>query len=212
MNDQQLREAIIETVLSFQERSLSVGTSGNASVRNKEGFLITPTGIAYNDLTADQIVAMTLSGDVIKGDCKPSSEWHFHLGIYQARPEVNAIVHVHSPYATGLACNQKSIPAFHYMIARAGGNSIQCAEYATFGSEALSSNAVAALEDRMACLLANHGQISLGENLIQALSMAEEVEELAKQYCLALQFGEPILLDDVEMKINLEKFKTYGKQ
>lgn len=212
MNDQPLREAIIETVLSFQTNGLSVGTSGNASVRSGDGFLITPTGVVYDDLTTEKIVAMNMSGGVIKGDYKPSSEWHFHSGIYQARPEVNAIVHVHSPYATGLACNQKPIPAFHYMVARAGGDSIRCAEYATFGSEALSINAVSALEGRSACLLANHGQIALGKNLSQALSLAEEVEELAKQYSIALQFGTPVLLNKKEMKINLDKFKNYGKQ
>ncbi len=212
MNDQRLRGSIITTALSFQSKGLSVGTSGNASVRNDEGFLITPTGVVYDDLTADKIVAMNMSGEVIGGEFKASSEWHFHLGIYQSRPDVNAIVHVHSSYATGLACNRTAIPAFHYMVARAGGDSIRCADYATFGSEDLSDNAVAALDGRMACLLANHGQVSLGEDLAQALSLAEEVEELAKQYCLALQFGSPVLLDEKEMQTNLDKFRDYGKQ
>ncbi len=212
MNEINLRKEIIETAIAFNTSGLSVGTSGNLSARTLQGFLITPTGIPYIQLKEADIVEMDLKGNIIHGDLKPSSEWHFHQGIYQAREEINAIVHVHSDYATGIACTRQDIPAFHYMVAKAGGNSIRCAEYATFGSEALSENAVKALEDRRACLLANHGMIILGEDLDSAYKLAKEVENLAKQYCISKQLGEVVLLDDDEMDLNLKKFKTYGKQ
>jgi len=212
MNPSKLRKKIIETAIAFNTSGLSVGTSGNLSVRTSQGFLITPTGIPYLQLKEADIVEMDLQGNVIQGNLKPSSEWHFHRDIYQAREEINAIVHVHSDYATAIACTRVDIPAFHYMVARAGGDSIRCAEYATFGTEALSQNAVKALEGRNACLLANHGMVVLGENIDSAYQLAEEVENLAKQYCISKQLGEVVLLDDEEMNKNLEKFKTYGKQ
>ena len=207
-----LSSQIIDVVLKFNSLGLSVGSSGNASTRTEKGFYITPTGMKYHELTNHDIVECDYTGNVLQGNRKPSSEWRFHSGIYLSRPDVNAIVHVHSPYATALACNRKSIPAFHYMVARAGGDSVRCAKYATFGTDELSENAISALENRKACLLANHGQIALGEDLTQALDMAIEIEELAKQYNLALQSGDPVLLDEQEIKLNLEKFKTYGKQ
>ena len=212
MKPSKLRKQIIETAIAFNTSGLSVGTSGNLSVRTPQGYFITPTGIPYIQLKEADIAEMDLKGNIIHGDLKPSSEWHFHQGIYQAREEINAIVHVHSDYATGIACTRQDIPAFHYMVAKAGGNSIRCAEYATFGSEALSENAVKALEDRRACLLANHGMIILGEDLDSAYKLAKEVENLAKQYCISKQLGEVVLLDDDEMDLNLKKFKTYGKQ
>ena len=207
-----LSSQIIDVVLKFNSLGLTVGSSGNASTRTEKGFYITPTGMKYHELMKHDIVECDYTGNVIQGNRKPSSEWRFHSGIYLSRPDVNAIVHVHSPYATALACNRKSIPAFHYMVARAGGDSVRCAKYATFGTDELSENAISALENRKACLLANHGQIALGEDLTQALDMAMEIEELAKQYSLALQSGDPVLLDEQEIKLNLEKFKTYGKQ
>ncbi len=212
MNSSKLRKQIIETAIAFNTSGLSVGTSGNLSARTSQGYLITPTGIPYHQLKEADIVEMDLQGNVIQGDLKPSSEWHFHQDIYLEREEVNAIVHVHSDFATGLACTGQDIPAFHYMVARAGGNSIRCAEYATFGSEALSKNAVMALQGRDACLLANHGTIALGMSIDSAYKLAEEVENLARQYCISKQHGDVVLLNDDEMKINLEKFKTYGKQ
>ena len=212
MNDKKLRQRIIETAKQSNVSGLSYGTSGNLSARTLQGYLITPTGIPYQQLNEADIVKMDLQGNVVESDLKPSSEWHFHQDIYLAREEVNAIVHVHSAYATGLACTRQDIPAFHYMVARAGGDSIRCAEYATFGTEALSQNVVKALQGRNACLLANHGMIALGENIESAYKLAEEVENIAKQYCISKQFGEVVLLDDDEMKINLEKFKTYGKR
>lgn len=207
-----LREEILETVLAFNSTGLSCGKSGNVSVLTEGGFLITPTGIAYDEMLARDIVELDTEGMIIKGRLQPSSEWHIHRDIYVSRVEVNAIVHVHSPYATAIACTRQDIPAFHYMVAVAGGDSIRCAEYATFGTEALSKNAIAALKGRYACLLANHGMITLGEDIQSAFNLALQVEDLAKQYWLSSQFGEPVILDEEEMRINLEKFKTYGKQ
>ena len=207
-----LKQQLIDTVLAFHGKGLSAGTSGNASVRAGSGFLITPTGVAYESLQADSLVTLDLDGQLIEGDLKPSSEWRFHRAIYASRPEVSAVVHVHSPYATGIACTRKGIPAFHYMIALAGGDCIRCAAYATFGTEELSGNALAALQDRKACLLANHGQIAVGGDLQQALELAEAVENLARQYWISTLFGEPELLDADEMRVNLEKFRHYGEQ
>ena len=207
-----LRDEIVATVRQFNRSGLSFGRSGNVSTRTTLGFLITPSGIAYEDLKPEDLNEMDMAGNVIAGSLKPSSEWRMHRAIYQAREDVNAIVHVHSPYATGVACTRKPIPPFHYMIMILGDDTIPCAEYATFGTETLARNALAALEKNMACLLANHGQIALGEDLATAFRYAGEVENLAQQYCISLLAGGPVLLDDEEMKINIEKFKTYGKQ
>ena len=207
-----LRRKIIATAQLFNKTGMSMGTSGNLSARTKHGFLITPTGVPYDDLELADIVEMNLNGDLVSGKLEPSTEWPFHKAIYISRTEVNAIVHVHSPYATGVACTRQDIPAFHYMVAVIGGDSIRCAPYATFGTEELSRNAVAALADRKACLLANHGMIALGEDIPSAFRLAEEVENLAMQYWISKQIGTPVLLNDVEMKVNKEKFKTYGRQ
>lgn len=211
MSDRLPRQEIINTALAFNRTGLSVGRSGNLSVRNSQGFLITPSGLPYPEMTPESLIQMDLDGRVLAGDLEPSSEWHFHRAIYLARPEAEAIVHVHSPYATGLACNRSDIPAFHYMVAVAGGDSIRCAEYATFGTEELSRNAVEALEDRRACLLANHGQVALGTTLQAAFDLAVEVENLSRQYWISRLFGDPVVLDSDEMKTILGKFKSYGK-
>lgn len=210
MTDRSLRQEIIDTALAFNRTGLSVGKSGNLSLRNSQGFLITPSGLPYPELTPDSLVQMNLDGQVLAGEFAPSTEWHFHRAIYSARPEINAVVHVHSPYATGLACNRTDIPAFHYMVAVAGGDSIRCAEYATFGTEELSRNAIRALKDRRACLLANHGLITIGATLTQAFDLAVEVENLARQYWISRLFGDPVVLDSDEMTTILEKFKSYG--
>ena len=155
---------------------------------------------------------MDLRGNRAAGDLKPSSEWRFHQDIYAERTDTDAIVHTHSPCATALACTRQDLPAFHYMVAGAGGSSIRCAGYATYGTQELSDHALAALAGRQACLLANHGVIALGKNVDSALKMAQLVEELARQYLFSRMFGSPVLLDEAEMKVNLEKFKTHGKQ
>lgn len=211
MDELALRQAIIATALEMNARGLNRGKSGNVSARIDAGFLVTPSGLAYEATRAQDIVAMTLDGQP-RGARLPSSEWRFHRDIYARRPEVGAIVHAHSPFATTLACLGRDIPAFHYMIAVAGGRNIRCAAYATFGTQQLSDHALLALEGRKACLLANHGMIALGESLAGALALAVEVEALAEQYWRALQIGAPNLLSDAEMDVVLAKFATYGQQ
>ena len=210
MSEHELREAIIATALKMNALGINQGKAGNVSARHGEGYLVTPSGLPYEETHAEDIVRMDLQGTA-QGQRTPSSEWRFHQDIYRARPEVNAIVHAHSPYATSLACLGLEIPAFHYMVAVAGGKNIRCAPYATFGTQALSDNAVAALTGRKACLLAQHGMIAVGTSLKSALALAVEVESLAGQYWRVLQVGQPILLPDAEMDVVLEKFRTYGQ-
>jgi L-fuculose-phosphate aldolase len=210
MDELALREKIIATALEMNARGLNRGKSGNVSARFDDGFLVTPTGMAYESTQPADIVAITRDG-AARGPRLPSSEWRFHHDIYAARREVCAIVHAHSPFATSLACLGRDIPQFHYMIAVAGGKDIRCAAYATFGTQQLSDHALRALEGRNACLLANHGMIAVGASLNAAFALAVEVEALAEQYCRALQIGTPNLLSDVEMEIVLEKFRTYGQ-
>ena len=209
MNEQRLRKRLIETCLAMSANGLNKGTAGNLSVRHGDGFLITPSGLPYDETYPADIVFMDFSG-AATGKRKPSSEWHFHRDILAARPEVNVVLHAHSPFATSLACLRKDIPAFHYMIAVTGAKSIRCAHYATFGSQELSEYAVGALHGSKACLLANHGMIVLGNDLKAALRLGLEVEGLCEQYWRALQAGDPVILDDPEMDRVLEKFKSYG--
>ena len=206
----ELREALIQTCLDMASSGLSFGTSGNASVRLDKGtLLITPSGLPYETLQPEDICALKMDGRFF-GKRTPSSEWRFHRDILRSREDVYAIVHCHSPFATALACREEGIPAFHYMVAVAGGHEIRCAPYATFGTQALSDHAIAALEDRQACLLANHGQFALGCDLPSAFKMAGEVEVLATMYWRSRQGSEPKLLDKTEMNRVIEKFKTYG--
>jgi L-fuculose-phosphate aldolase len=194
-------------------RSLSstgnVGTAGNLSIRLPDGFLITPSGVPYDQLTEDSLVQLDHDGGVV-GNGKPSSEWRFHQAIYTERSEAGAIVHCHSPYATALACLGRPIPAFHYEVAFAGGPNIRCARYATFGTQALSDNVIAALAGRKACLIGNHGMVSFGEDMDRALFLAHEVEQLARIYVLCLTVGEPRILDDGEMARVVDAFANYG--
>jgi len=181
-------------------------------VRTNEGMLITPTGINPALLLSGQIVAMNLEGQVAEDQLTPSSEWQMHADVYREKPEVNAIVHCHSPYATILACAHKSIPAVHYMVAAAGRHEIPLAGYATFGTKELSRANLAALSGSQACLLANHGQLATGENLDQALKLAELVEEQAHCYWGTLAIGGPRLLDSQQMDEVLAAFADYGQQ
>jgi L-fuculose-phosphate aldolase len=190
---------------------LNRGTSGNIGLRTGSSFLVTPSGVPVEDLSPDAIVEMDFSG-AIRGGGKPSSEWRIHRDLLAARADIDAVVHTHSRYATSLACLHRDIPPFHYMIAVAGGDTIRCAPYAVFGSQALSDLALKALEDRKACLLGNHGQIALGRDLADALAVAVEVESLCAQYWTALQLGQPQLLSGPQMLEVLEKFKGYGRQ
>ncbi|MFQ5620063.1 MAG: class II aldolase/adducin family protein [Rhodospirillales bacterium] len=210
MKHQRRRREIIDTARTMNALGLNRGTSGNISARVDGGLLITPSGIPYEECRPGDIVEMGMDG-ASDDRRRPSSEWRFHRDILAARPEVGAVVHAHSTFATTLACLGRGIPAFHYMIAVAGGRDIRCAPYATFGTQALSGAAVKALEGRRACLLANHGMIVVGPALKAALALAVEVEALAEQYWRVLQVGEPTLLDDAEMDVVLEKFKAYGQ-
>jgi L-fuculose-phosphate aldolase len=201
-----LRRAVIRTACAMSEARLSPGRSGNVSCRFRDGMLITPTGMEYAELELDDIVFVAGDGTVPPRQRKPSSEWHFHLAIYAARAEMGAIVHTHSLHATVLACAHKAIPAFHYMVAVAGGKDIPLVPYATFGTEALAHNVAKGLKERNACLIANHGAIARGETL------AFEVETLAEQYYKVLTLDAPHVLPDDEMERILGKFKSYGQR
>jgi L-fuculose-phosphate aldolase len=211
MKDAKLRRAVIETARAMNASGLNQGTAGNVSTRAKDGFLITPSGIPYDDLKPEQIVRMDLDGGY-EGDWLPSSEWRMHLDLYRGRSEAAAIVHTHSCYATALSSLRREIPAFHYMVAVTGGPVLRCADYATFGTAELSDAMLCAMEGRSACLLANHGAIAFGENLKRALWRMGEVEQLAKQYFIACQMGQPVVLPDEEMGRVLRRFASYGKQ
>ena len=206
-----LRDQLIATARAMQPAGLNRGTSGNVSVRCGEGFYITPTGLPYETLLADDIPLMALDGSH-EGRCKPSSEWRFHRDLYATRPEVGAVLHAHSPFAVSLACLRRAIPPFHYMIARFGGDTIRCADYAIFGSPELSTAAMLAMRERKGCLLANHGLLVAGRDLPEALALAVELEELCEQYWRACQLGEPVLLSAAEMAAVLDKFQSYGQQ
>jgi L-fuculose-phosphate aldolase len=196
-DDTALRQRMIDTCLRMNATGLNQGTSGNLSVRTGDGFLITPSSLPYEDMVPEDIVAMGFDG-TYEGR-RPSSEWRFHRDILKNRPDVDVVLHCHSVYATTLACHHRPIPAFHYMVGVAGGTTIRCADYATFGTQALSDAALRALEGRMACLLGQHGQIALGKTLEKAFWLATEVETLARLYVQALPLGEPPVLDDDEM-------------
>tara|TARA_R110001592_G_scaffold38609_1_gene127171 strand:- start:10277 stop:10936 length:660 start_codon:yes stop_codon:yes gene_type:complete len=206
------RSAVVDTLQQMSARGLNKGTSGNVSARTEAGMLITPTGIAPDQLRPEQIVQMSLTGKVDPGQLTPSSEWQMHAAVYAAKSAINAVVHCHSPYATILACARKSIPCMHYMVAAAGSDEIPLAEYATFGSKALSEATLQGLSASTACLLANHGQITVATDLQGALKLAELVEEQAHCYWGTLAIGGPVLLDKRQMKEVSTAFVSYGQQ
>lgn len=211
---QNTREQLLTISQQLCHSGLNRGTSGNVSVRanggaGQAGFLITPSGMMVNKMTPADMVWMDFAGNAT-GSRQPSSEWRFHLDILQHRPEANAVIHTHSMFATTLSTLRLDLPAFHYMIALAGGDSVRCAPYALFGSQQLSDCALLALQDRQACLLANHGMIAIGETLEKALNITQEVETLCEQYLRALQVGEPHILNQQEMLEVQERFKNYG--
>jgi L-fuculose-phosphate aldolase len=206
------RQALLRCALALSRSGLSHGCSGNLSVRSKRGFVITPTGLGFERLTPEQLVELNEEGVAAPGQWRPSSEWRVHRDLYNANPKVNAIVHVHSPYATALACARRAIPPLHYMVAASGADTIPCAPYATFGTQALSDAIVKTLNGRRACLLANHGSIATGEDLQKAHDLVQEVEFLAKVYLLTQQIGGVELLTAGEMRAVLEKFAHYGQQ
>ncbi len=206
------RQAMVDTCLAMNRTGINQGTSGNLSIRVEGGFLITPTSLAYEAMTPADPVVMDFDGGW-RGARRPSSEWRFHRDILKARPEVGAVLHAHPTFATALAVHGRGIPAFHYMVVRAGGDSIRCAPYATFGTQELSDHAVAALEGRRACLLAHHGMIALGETAEAALALAVEVEALARQYLYAHLLGAPPLLPPEEIERVAERMRlmAYGE-
>jgi L-fuculose-phosphate aldolase len=192
---------------------LNHGATGNCSCRDGDTFLITPSGVDTENLSADKMVRMDFSGNIVesKFNLKPSSEWRFHQDIMSNREEVGAVVHTHSIYASSVSLFNKEIPPFHYMIAVAGGDSVRCAPYAMFGTQKLSDNIIGALDDRKACLIANHGLVAIGENLKEALQIAEEIEHLCHLYIEAKKLGEPNLLNEEQMSEVIKRFKTYSR-
>ena len=203
--------AITRAYQGLARDGLILHASGNVSVRHQDGFFITPSGVPAEKLTADAIVDVAWDG-VPRSAGKPSSEWRFHRDIYKARKDVGAIVHTHSPAATAFACQRRSLPSFHYMIAVAGGADIRCADYALFGTQALSDSVVIALKDRKACLMANHGMIAVGADLAEAVALAAEVENLCELYQRACVYGPPVLLSDHDMQEALVAFASYGQR
>jgi L-fuculose-phosphate aldolase len=206
-----LREQLIETAIAMNASGVNQGISGNLSVRTDEGMLITPSGMNYDSMAPDDIVEVAMSGSW-QGPYPPSSEWRIHRDIYRQRVDTQAILHAHPSFCATLACLGKPIPAFHYMVAVAGGKDIRCSAYATFGTQELSDQVLAALDGRKACLMANHGLVCLEHDLPRALALAVEVEQLAQAYYQCLVVGEPVVLGDAEMERVLEKFKGYGKR
>jgi L-fuculose-phosphate aldolase len=206
-----LSQSVIDICLAMNTQGINQGNAGNISQRFGNGFLITPSGMPYDRLHTENIVFVSMDGSS-QDTLAPSSEWRMHRDIYAHHPAAGAVLHAHSTYATALSCLRLDIPAFHYMIVVAGGADIRCADYALFGTQALSDNMLAALADRRACLLGTHGMICFHDNLYKALWLGVEVETLARQYWHARQAGEPVILDAEQMAEVMEKFKTYGKQ
>jgi L-fuculose-phosphate aldolase len=205
------RQAIVEAARAMNATGLNQGMSGNISVRRGETMLITPTAMPYNRMTAPDIVAMPIAGDAADaiGPLRPSSEWRFHRDLLRARPEIGATVHAHPPYCTALSIARRGIPPCHYMVATFGGDDVRCAPYATFGTVSLSEAVLAAMQDRHACLMANHGMLACGQDLAQAMWCATELEAVAHQYHLALAIGGPVLLNCADMNAARAMFTVY---
>jgi L-fuculose-phosphate aldolase len=208
-----LREAIVQGCRTMAASGLTQGTSGNIGARHRDRLIVTPSAVPYDALAPEMLATLPLDGadDAWEGPLPPSTEWRFHRDILRARPEAGAVVHTHSPHATALAIARRPIPACHYMVAAFGGADVRVAGYATFGTPALSRAALAALEGRHACLLANHGAIAVGPTLERAMWLAAELETLARQYILSLQAGGPVLLGDSEIADTVRGFATYGR-
>ncbi|KIC22659.1 class II aldolase/adducin family protein [Leisingera sp. ANG-Vp] len=206
-----LRQAVIDACLEMNSAGINQGTSGNISVRAGGHMLITPSGVPYEKMTPEMLVQMPLDGSSPpEGQLKPSTEWPFHLAILQAKPSVNAVVHAHPVYCSALAMNRQEIPACHYMVAAFGGNDVPVADYALFGSQQLSDSIILALQERSACLMANHGAVSTGESLPRALWRMVELETLAKGYAASLTLGQPHILSEEEMAEVIAAFADYG--
>ena len=213
-DERALRAGIVAKARWMNAAGLNQGTSGNISARYKDVLLVTPSATPYDAMTPESIAAMPLNGEYgsWSGPLKPSTEWRFHYDITKSRPDVGAIVHTHSTYATVLAIARKEIPACHYMIAAFGGTTIRCAAYARYGTKELSDLALKVLEGRNGCLLANHGMVALGANLEKAMWLAVELETIARQYYLSLALGDPFILTDEQIAETARGFATYGLQ
>ena len=214
MTEHDLRREIVESARAMNALGLNQGTSGNISARMGDTMLITPSATPYGSMTPEQVAAMPFAGErgAWAGPLKPSTEWRFHLDILQDRPDVGAVVHSHATYCTTLAIARREIPACHYMIAAFGGTNVRCAPYATFGTQELARHALAALQDRHACLLANHGMVVVGATLAKAMWLAVELEAIAKQYYHSLLIGGPHVLSDAEIADTARSFGNYGLQ
>jgi L-fuculose-phosphate aldolase len=206
-----LRDQLVSTAKQMSALGLTPGMSGNVSVRSPAGFIVTPSGLPYPELTADDAVEIKFDGAIRPGQKTPSTEWRLHRDILGARQDVQAIVHTHSMFSTTISMLRRPIPAVHYMVVLAGTDEIPCADYATFGSEQLALNAVMALRGGDACLLANHGMVALGTSLASALRLAAEVETLAAQYWHAASIGSPHVLDGTELRKVRDRFAEYGQ-
>ena len=211
MNERDARTAIVDAAQEMERLGLNHGSAGNLSLRVGDAALVTPSGVPGRELSPELIARMLLDGEgVFEGPLPPSSEWRFHLDIYRARPDVNAVAHMHSPYATTIATLRRDIPAVHYMIAAFGGPTVRCVGYAPYGTAELSRLVVAGLADRDGVLLANHGAIVTGANMRRTLWRAVELEALAQVFYLGALAGEPVVLSDEEIMRTVERFKTYG--
>lgn len=212
MTEDEARQQLVDAMRALDARGLNRGTSGNLSVRFGTGMFVTPSGVTPDRLTPDLMVFVDADGSVAPGAARPSSEWRMHMGLYQRRADAQAIVHCHARHSTILACAHREIPPLHYMVAVGGGASVPVAPYATFGSDDLADNVAATLDGRRACLMANHGLITLGSSLPVAMAIAEEIEEQAAVYCGTLAIGGPKLLDRAEMGGILDAFGRYGQR
>ena len=210
MNEADLRQSLVATVQRLDTLGMNRGSTGNVSARWDQGMLITPTGMGAEDLRARDLVWLGWDGSV-QGNWQPSSEWHFHQATYLARADLHAVVHSHCTHATALSCIGKPLPAFHYMVAVAGGDSVPLVPYFTFGTPELAQAVGAAMNNRLACLLANHGLVAAGTTLAHAMKVAQEVESLCQTYLQALAVGEPVLLSADDMASVLQKFRSYGR-
>jgi len=204
------RQALLDATRELLGAGLNGGMAGNLSLRHDEGMLITPSGVHPRAMRAEQMALVRADGRS-EGPCLASSEWRFHLDLYLTRPEAGAIVHTHAPFATALACQRREIPAFHYTVARFGGDQVRCAGYATFGTAELSQAVLAAMHGRSACLMANHGALVIGRDLREALDRATELEQLCQIYWHALQGGDPVLLDAEQMLQVHQRYRSYGQ-
>ncbi len=207
------RSAVVKYGRKLIASQLTTGTGGNLSVFNRQEGLIAvkPSGVDYSKMRPEDVVVVTPEGDIVEGDLIPSSEIRFHLALLRKRADINAVVHTHQVYATTIACMNWELPAVHYLIGYAG-NKVPLAKYATFGTQELSDNIITAIGNYNACLMANHGIVTIGADLATAFAVAEELEFVSRLYYQAKSMGEPVILSDEEMVIIGKKFKTYGQR